>query len=317
MLRGPGMDVTPMVAPPRRMPARVETVARQFDRRAERLSAHDALLREVGRRLISRFEYIRLAPERVLDIGCGLGRTRTELLKIFPQADWTGVELSPAMALKGRREQRGHGFARLWRREPHWLVADAARLPVADETADLIYSNLMLHWHPTPERVFPEWKRVLRVHGLVMFASFGPDTLRELRAAVAEVLPKARPVPFVDMHDLGDMMVASGLSTPVMDVEHLTLTFRSPEDLLREVRALGANPRDDRSPALPSGRHARLLLDALAARRAADGRIPLTFEIAYGHAWKPAPRVAGVSTVGVDALRQQLSDLARMPRGKR
>lgn len=299
------------------MPVRIETVARQFDRRAERLAAHDALLREVARRLVSRFEYIRLAPRRVLDIGCGLGRSRAELLKAFPEAEWTGVELSPAMAREGRRAQRGHALARLWRREPQWLVADAARLPFADETADLVYSNLMLHWHPAPEQVFPEWKRVLRTDGLVMFASFGPDTLRELRSAVAEALPNARPVPFVDMHDLGDMMVASGLATPVMDVEHLTLTFRSPQELLREVRALGANPRDDRWPALPSGRCARRLLDALAARRTADGRIPLTFEIAYGHAWKPAPRVAGVSTVGVDALRQQLSARARTPRGKR
>jgi malonyl-CoA O-methyltransferase len=175
----------------------------------------------------------------------------------------------------------------------------------------------MLHWHPTPERVFPEWKRVLRVDGLLMFASFGPDTLRELRAAVSEVLPHARPVPFVDMHDLGDMMVACGLATPVMDVEHLTLTFRTPQDLLREVRALGANPRDDRWPALPSGRRARLLLDALAARRTADGRIPLTFEIAYGHAWKPVPRVEGVRAISVDSLKQQLASRGKASDGKR
>jgi malonyl-CoA O-methyltransferase len=141
--------------------------------------------------------------------------------------------------------------------------------------------------------------------------------LRELRAAVAEVLPHARPVPFVDMHDLGDMMVACGLATPVMDVEHLTLTFRTPQDLLREVRALGANPRDDRWPALPSGRRARLLLDALAARRTADGRIPLTFEIAYGHAWKPVPRVEGVRAISVDSLKQQLASRGKASDGKR
>lgn len=317
MPRGSGTDTTPAVVSPPRMPARIETVARQFDRRPSRLSTHDALLREVGRRLISRFEYIRLAPRRILDIGCGLGRTRTGLLKVFPDAEWAGVELSTAMVREGRREQRGYALSRLWRREPHWVVADAAQLPVADEAADLVYSNLMLHWHPTPERVFPEWKRVLRVDGLVMFASFGPDTLRELRAAATEVLPHARPVPFVDMHDLGDMMVASGLAAPVMDVEQLTLTFKTPHDLLREVRALGANPRDDRWPALPAGRRARLLLDALAAQRTASGRIPLTFEIVYGHAWKPAPRVAGVSTVGVDALKQQLARISKATHGKR
>lgn len=299
------------------MPVRIETVARQFDHRAGRLSAHDALWREVGQRLSSRFEYIRLAPRRILDVGCGLGRTRTELLKIFPDAQWTGVELSAALAREGRREQCGGALARLLRREPHWVIADAARLPFADATADLVYSNLMLHWHPRPDRVFPEWKRVLQVDGLVMFASFGPDTLRELREAAQEALPNARPVPFVDMHDLGDMMVASGLASPVMDVEHLTLTYRTPQDLLREVWALGANPRDDRWPALSAGRRARRLLDALAARRTVDGRIPLTFEIAYGHAWNPAPHASGVSVVSVASLKQQLSRRGGQPDGTR
>ncbi len=165
----------------------------------------------------------------------------------------------------------------------------------------------MLHWHPTPHVVFPEWKRVLRVDGLLMFSCFGPDTLKELRAAVKETLPHARAMPFVDMHDFGDMLVASGFATPVMDVETITLTYPDPRALLAEVRALGASPLDDRWPALPSGRQARRLLDALAARRDSLGRIPLTFEVAYGHAWKPAPRAVGVSKVSLASLRDGLS----------
>jgi len=197
---------------------------------------------------------------------------------------------------------------------PHWVVADGGRLPLPAGSVDLVVSNLMLHWHPLPHAVFPEWKRVLAADGLLMFSCFGPDTLRELRAAVAEALPDAAPMHFVDMHDFGDMMVAAGLATPVMDVEKLTLTFAGPRELLAEVRALGANPRGDRSGALPSGRRARLLLEALAAQRDAAGRIALTFEVAYGHAWRPASREgaalagtdAGVATISVDALRGQL-----------
>jgi malonyl-CoA O-methyltransferase len=297
---------------------RAETVARQFDLRAGCLASHDALLREVGQRLTGRFDYIRIEPRRILDVGCGLGRTRRELLRAFPGAEWVGIERSPAMARSGLREQRGQGLARFWRRTPQWVVADGGRLPLADESVDLVYSNLMLHWHPAPHRVFAEWTRVLRTDGLMMFSSFGPDTLLELRAAAATALPHARPVPFVDMHDLGDMMVAAGLASPVMDVEHLTLTFRTPRELLREVRSLGANPRDDRWSALTSGRRARLLLDALAAGRGTDGRISLTFEIAYGHAWKPAPRArAGVGAVSVDYLRAQLARHNRSSERKR
>lgn len=301
-------DISPGIVAPPRMAARTVTVARQFDRCASRLALHDLLLREVGHRLVSRLEYIRHAPARMLDVGCGMGRTRSELLARYPDADWIGVELSAAMLRLGRDEQqRALGLARWWRRAPRWVLADAARLPFADRTADLVFSNLMLHWHPTPHAVFPEWKRVLTVGGLLMFSCFGPDTLKELRAAVAETLPHARPMPFVDMHDFGDMLVASGFATPVMDVESITLTYRSPRELCDEVRALGANPLDDRWPALPSGRRARLLMEALAACGDSEGRIPLTFEVAYGHAWKPAPRPVGVSTVSVEALRRGLS----------
>lgn len=301
-------DISPGIVAPPRMAARTVTVARQFDRCASRLALHDLLLREVGHRLVSRLEYIRHAPARMLDVGCGMGRTRSELLARYPDADWIGVELSAAMLRLGRDEQqRALGLARWWRRAPRWVLADAARLPFADRTADLVFSNLMLHWHPTPHAVFPEWKRVLTVGGLLMFSCFGPDTLKELRAAVAETLPHARPMSFVDMHDFGDMLVASGFATPVMDVESITLTYRSPRELCDEVRALGANPLDDRWPALPSGRRARLLMEALAACGDSEGRIPLTFEVAYGHAWKPAPRPVGVSTVSVEALRRGLS----------
>ncbi len=158
----------------------------------------------------------------------GSGAPAQGLLERYRAASWTGIELSESLARAGRKEQRrGLGIARLWREMPRWIVADGARLPVADDSVDLVFSNLMLHWHPAPHLVLPEWKRVLRVDGLLMFSCFGPDTLVELRTAVAATLPRASPMPFVDMHDFGDMMVASGFATPVMDVERLTLTFAS------------------------------------------------------------------------------------------
>jgi len=291
------------------MSARIETVAQQFDQRAHRIGAHDALLREVANRMLSRLEYIRLDPQRILDVGCGLGRSRNGLMARYPSAVWHGIELSAATARAGRAEQlRGAGVARLWRKPPLWLVADGARLPIADQSVDLVYSNLMLHWHPAPHSVLPEWKRVLRVDGLLMFSCFGPDTLAELRNAVESALPLARPMPFVDMHDFGDMLVAGGFSTPVMDVERITLTFPTARALIDEVRALGSNPRDDRPRAVPSGRQARHLLAAIEEQRDSSGRLPLTFEIAYGHAWRPATATAKVSTVSVERLRAQLRD---------
>ena len=299
-----------MVAPPR-IPARVETVRRQFDARAARFGTHSAVVREVGRRLLERLQYIRLAPQLILDVGCGHGETRESLALQYPGAAWTGIDVSEQMLRRGGLGSMQHRAIR-WLRgaATHRVLGDAGSLPIASDRIDLLFSNLMLHWHPEPHTVFPEWRRVLKVGGLLMFSCFGPDTLKELRAA-ARAMPAARPMPFVDMHDFGDMMVAAGFETPVMDAELMTLTYGSPQQLLHEIRSLGGNPRDDRSQSLISTKQARNLLDALDAQRGKDGRIGVTFEIAYGHAWKPQTRVAGVTTITVDSVRAQLAGQRR------
>ncbi len=309
---GPGSsELTPTMLAPPRIPARVATVRRQFDARAARFAASAALPREIARRMIERLGYIRLAPHRILDVGCGAAETLSGLNSRYPRAEWIGVDVSERMLQSSASGARAGALRWLRGASAHKVVGDGGRLPIANDSVELLFSNLMLHWHPEPHTVFPEWKRVLKVDGLLMFSCFGPDTLKELRAASMVALPAARPMPFVDMHDFGDMMVASGFATPVMDAEVITLTYASPHALLREVRALGGNPRDDRAQSLPSSRQARDLLSALEAQRAGDGRIRLTFEVAYGHAWKPQPRSAGASTITVDAVRAELASRNR------
>lgn len=304
---GPGTaDITPTMLAPPRTPARVATVRQQFDQRANRFGQHDAVAREIERRMIDRLDVVRLQPQHVLDVGCGAGHSAALYARRYPAARWTGADLSERMlgprpsgwanALGLRR--RAHGRAAK-------VCADAARLPLSDDSVDLVHSNLMVHWHPQPHTVFPEWRRVLRVGGLLMFSCFGPDTLRELRAACTAALAEVRPMPFVDMHDFGDMLVAAGFEAPVMDAEVLALTYASPQAALAEVRALGGNPRDDRRQALPSTRQTRVLLAALEATRGSDGRIALTFEVAYGHAWKPAAR--GTAAIGLESVRAELA----------
>ena len=308
MALGPGTSaLTPTMIDPPRLRAREATVRRQFNTRAARFAQHDALVREVGRRLIERFDVIRFTPKQILDVGSGADGARGTLLERFAESEWIGVDSSLAMlraapALPWYRRWRD---AAAGRRITH-VCADALHLPLADASVDLVFSNLMLHWHPQPHTVFPEWRRVLATDGLLLFSCFGPDTLAELRAACERALPHAAPMPFVDMHDFGDMMVAAGFAGPVMDAETIRLTYPSPQALLREVAALGGNPRDDRGPGLVGGRRARALLAALGDQRDAQGRVSLTFEIAYGHAWKPVPRVRGQASVPLDDLRAQL-----------
>ena len=308
MALGPGTsEITPSIVDPPRLPARVETVRRQFDARAARWPRHEAVVREVGQRLIERLSLMRLAPRLIVDVGAGAGAARTALLGRYPEARWMGLDLSRAMLLGEGDTGWARRFAAWAGRAPWRVNAEAGQLPLAAGSADLLHSNLMLHWHPAPHTLFPEWARVMATDGLLLFSAFGPDTLKELRAAMAEAWPAVRPVSFVDMHDYGDMMVAAGLATPVMDVETLTLTYANPDALIAEARALGANPRDDRPGALPGSAAGRRLREALARRARPDGRIALTFEVVYGHAWKPAPRERSGAGVSVASLKAELA----------
>jgi len=306
------VDPSEAVAGPIRVPARCVTVQRQFDQRARRFAGASTIVREVGQRLFERLETIRPDGRIVVDLGCAAGAQQAALLRHFAPGTWIGIDLSHAMLVQA--PQGGPAFAR-WlprtlRPRSHALrmCANADCVPLASDSVDCVFSNLMLNWHPAPHRVFPEIARVLREGGLLLFSSLGPDTLRELREACAAALPHARPMPFVDMHDLGDMMVAAGFSSPVTESEAIRLTYRSARQLLAEVRALGGNPRDDRYAGMPSGRQARALLAELEAQRDSTGRIGLTFEISYGLGWKAPPRVpaGGTTTISVEALRGQL-----------
>jgi malonyl-CoA O-methyltransferase len=148
-----------------------------------------------------------------------------------------------------------------------------------------------LHWHPQPDRVFAEWRRVLRVDGLLMFSNFGPDTFRELRNAFAALDETPHTLPFVDMHDFGDQLVEAGFTTPVMDMEQITVTYDTAEALLRDVRAFGGNPLATRRRGLVGRAAWQRMLAALESQRRPDGKLGLTFEVIYGHAFRPAPKV--------------------------
>ncbi|KVD68310.1 amidophosphoribosyltransferase [Burkholderia ubonensis] len=280
---------------------------RIFDRRAATFDAVAFLPREIAHRMCERLEYIKVSPAAVLDAGCGAGDDLPALRTRFPEAPVFGVDLSGAMlARAGQREVEQASWRRwlpaslgkaLGQRGPRVAQADFSALPFAAGAFDLIWSNLALHWHSRPDTVLPEWQRVLRVNGLLMFSTLGPDTLRELRAACGEAeaalgMASAAPrvIDFVDMHDLGDMLVESGFEIPVMDQEVLTVTYKSPDSLLADVRRWGAYPFERAAPQRATRRFRQALGDALDARRRADGTIPLTFEVIYGHAWKAVPR---------------------------
>lgn len=264
-----------------------------FARAAASYDEAAVLARETGRRMAERLEYIRLSPSHIADIGCATGDGIRTLQRRYPAALPVAIDL----ALPMLQQLRGSAplfplsplflWQRLSRRLARPVCADVQALPLAGSSLSLAWSNLMLHWLGDPRPALAELQRVLKVDGLLMFAMLGPDTLRELRAAclACGVEPPLRS--FLDMHDVGDMLLEAGFADPVMDMEMLTLTYASPRGLLRDQRHLGC--RNALLGELP-WRDWRRVLRQYAASAPPGQPLSASFEIIYGHAWKPEPR---------------------------
>lgn len=262
------------------MPIDKQRARRNFDRAAARYDSVAILQREMADRLLERLDYVRLEPQRVLDLGAGTGYAIEALHRRYRKARVIALDFAQGMLLQARRRGR-------WLRRPLCVCADAESLPLADGAVDLIVSNATLQWCNALDRTFSECQRVLRPGGLLMFTTFGPDTLRELRQAWAEVDNATHVSPFFDMHDVGDALVRARFADPVMDAEHVTLTYGSVQDLMKDLKVLGAvNATPDRPRGL-TGRARLAALDQAYEIHRSAGRVPASYEIVYGHAWAP------------------------------
>jgi len=282
-------------------------VRRAFGRAARSYDAAAVLQREIGTRMLERLDYIRLQPRRILDLGCGTGASLSSLGQRYAGASVVGLDLALPML------QQAAGRDALWRRllgrpSAGLVCAEATALPLASGSVDLVWSNLMLQWMTDPEPALAEVWRVLRPGGLIMFSSFGPDTLTELRQAFAGEGPPAVNH-FADMHDIGDALVRLRYADPVMDMERLELTYADFDGVVRDLRAIGATHLHQGRRRGLGGRHRwALARQRYETFRRADGRLPATFETVYGHAWKPATAALPEGTAVVSFRRRPAVD---------
>ena len=290
-------------APDRSAPRPLDASALVHVRRRLQRQAHAPWLHgEVARRMGERLSLIKLRPARILDWGAFVGDGLPVLSSAYPQALLTAVE-----ADEDRRDATAAARRPAWWKALAGHVASAVLRPheVGAGSAELLWANMVLHGVVDPQREMAAWHRALAVDGFLMFSTLGPGSLRGL-VQLYEGMGWPSPLaPFVDMHDLGDMLVQAGFADPVMDQETLTLTWASADALLAELRLLGGNADPQRTAGLRTPRWRARLVEALATLAGPDGRIALAFELVYGHAFKPAPRpsVASETTVSLDDMR--------------
>lgn len=262
-------------------------VRASFDRAAKTYDAAAVLQAEVRQRMLDRLDLIKISPELILHAGCGTGHASQALGKRFKQSRVVALDI--ALGMLRQTAQQQSLMRRLLGRQAS-ICADIEQLPLASQSVDLLWSNLAIQWCNDLDAAFSEMHRVLQPEGLLMFSTFGPDTLKELRQASAADPAHVHVSRFIDMHDIGDAIVRAGFSAPVLDVEHFTLTYNDVVAVMRDLKAIGAhNAADGRPRGLLGKGFLQQLTENYEQFRLA-GKLPATFEVVYGHAWKPEAR---------------------------
>lgn len=271
-----------------------------FERAANTYDAAAVIQREVSQRLLERLDYINLEPTRILDVGAGTGISIAGLKQRYPAANIFALDIARPMLLETRKKQ---GWWQRLHRPVKLITGDAESLPLADASMDLLFSNLALQWCLDLEKTFNEFRRVLKPGGLLMFTTFGPDTLKELRSCWSQVDGYTHVNNFIDMHDIGDALVRNHFADPVMDMELMTMTYKDVPGLMRDLKTIGAhNVTRGRSRKLTGKGRLQAVIAAYEQFRR-DNVLPVSYEVVYGHAWIAEETSAQSVQVAFDGLK--------------
>lgn len=258
----------------------INEISKAFGKSAPQYEQIAKVQQEIGERLFERLQYLKIDPKRILDLGCGPGVFSRKLAEIYPKAEIVGLDLAPAMLAQAKKKQS-------WRRKWSLLAADMKNMPFSSGAFDLVFANQVIHWGQPLVHVFRELNRVMNVNGCLMFTTLGPDTFKELKSAWAGANAYAHVNNFVDMHDVGDGLMAEYFLEPVMDMELLAVHYGSLTDLLQSLKAQGVrNINSERNKGLTGKNSWQIFEKNYADLRTDRGKYPLTYEVVYGHAWK-------------------------------
>lgn len=258
-------------------------IAHAFSRAAQSYDAAAVIQHAVREEQLDRLNLLRLEPKRILDLGSGTGKGSSALSQRYKRSDIIALDLAHGMSVLHKK-----ALPR-FRNRIRPLCADQDQLPIADNSVDMIFSNLALQWSQSLDHALQECRRVLSEEGVICFTTVGPDTLIELRQAWQSVDEDQVPIhQFLDMHDIGDAMIRAGFAEPVLDVERYTLTYPNLRSLLDDLKAIGATYADaQRSTSRLTRSKLKALSQSYEAHRL-DGSLPLSYEVVFVQAWQPA-----------------------------
>lgn len=277
-------------------------IAANFSRAAKHYELHAVLQKAVTEQLLERLDLVQFNPKWILDAGSGSGLSARLLAKKYKNARIAQLDLANAMLLYSRRQSSS------WFSRQCYVCADVESMPLATGKIDLVFSSLMLQWCNDLDRALVETKRILRPGGVFMFATLGPDTLKELRECWAVVDDIRHVNTFIDMHDIGDALIRAGMEGVVMDVERTAMQYQDCRQLMKEIKMLGANNANTSRPRGLTGRDKlHRVIEAYEGHRD-QGRLPVTYEIIYGRALSPA---GGKSRPAREEVKIPLSALQR------
>ena len=242
---------------------------------------------EIAGRMFERLDYIKLEPHVILDLYCGLGGSSAKFATRFPDA--LVIPLDPAVELLRKHAAPKKLFAWFGKSSTR-ICGESHALPIAANSVDLVWSNLLPLSFDAPA-IVRELKRVLKPGGLLMLSTLGPDTLKELRAAFSQVDSRPHIQPQVDMHDLGDMLAHEGFAMPVVDMEMVTLTYPDLKTIAHDLRAAGATNLEPARRDSLTGKSRWVAVERAYEALRNEGRLPVTFEIVYLHAWRGVERI--------------------------
>ncbi len=251
-----------------------------FNKASAQYNDNAYLQNEIATRLTEKFNVLSINPKIIVDLGSGTGFLSSKIVKKYPNSKLICIDFAQQSLVTNSQKSR--------------LCADAYQLPFTNNSVDFLVSNLMMQWCPDLKTLFDECVRVLKSEGLLFFSTFGPDTLKELKKSWSVVDNQPHVNNFVDMHDIGDQMLQSGFQSPVMEMEKLTLTYNKVIDLMHELKGIGAQTVHNRSKSLTGKTKFNKMIEMYENFRQ-DGKLPVTYEVIYGHAWKQESQFSAIS----------------------